>query len=146
MYAIGSPSRRRAAIWLKRASISGGNSCSPCAITLASEKPHASASNRRASRGSMPEAASARAIFKSAGFLGELSEPLGVVGSDQAADQLVHLAVEDALDLVQRQVDPVIGDAALREVVGADALGAVARADQGFPRRGGLRRELALAP
>ena len=34
------------------------------------------------------------------------------------------------VDLVQREVDAVVGDAALREVVGADALGAVAAADQ----------------
>ena len=45
---------------------------------------------------------------------------------------VVQLAVHDALDLVERQVDAVVGDAALREVVGADALGTVARADQGF--------------
>ena len=41
----------------------------------------------------------------------------------------VELAVEHAVEGVQRQVDAVIGDAALREVVGADLLRAVAAAD-----------------
>src|SRR6185436_4739076 len=145
MYAIGSPARRLAAKSLKRASISGGSSRSPCAITLASENPHASASSSRASRGSIPAPASACETFKSGRFLGELRQPLGLVGGDQATDQVVELAVEDALDLVQRQVDPMVGHTALREVVGADALRAVARADQRLAHRSRLRRDLALA-
>src|SRR5687767_13537362 len=111
---MGSPARRRAAISANRASISAGTSRSPFAITLAAEKPQASASSSLASRGSIPESASARAMFKSAGFLGELSEPLGAIGSEQAGDQLVEIAVEDALDLVERQIDAVIGNASLR--------------------------------
>ena len=43
-----------------------------------------------------------------------------------AVDDLVQVAVHDRVDLVQRQVDPVIGDAALRKIVRADALAAVA--------------------
>jgi methyl-accepting chemotaxis protein len=52
-----------------------------------------------------------------------------------AVQQFGHVAVHDRrVDLVQRQVDAVVGDAALRKVVGADALGAVAAADQALAR------------
>ena len=37
---------------------------------------------------------------------------------------------DDGVELVERQVDAVVGDAVLREVVGADAVAAVAGADQ----------------
>ncbi len=57
----------------------------------------------------------------------------------QRADQFVEVAVHDHVDLVQRQIDPVVGHAALRKVVGADAVAAVARADQVAPRGGFLR-------
>src|SRR3546814_8463863 len=49
--------------------------------------------------------------------------------SDVCSSDLVHLAFEDFGQAVERQVDAVIGDAALREIVGADAFRAVARAD-----------------
>ncbi|ABA50496.1 hypothetical protein BURPS1710b_3601 [Burkholderia pseudomallei 1710b] len=52
----------------------------------------------------------------------------------ERGDQLVEIAVHDLFELVQRQVDPVIGHPALREVVRADPLGAVARADQALAR------------
>src|SRR5688572_17041589 len=48
---------------------------------------------------------------------------------DQRVDDLFHFTLHDAVELVKRQVDPVIGAATLREVVGANALGAVAAAD-----------------
>ena len=51
--------------------------------------------------------------------------------SRSACDQLAKFAGDDGVELVQRQVDAVVGDAVLREVVGADALAAVAGADQG---------------
>src|SRR5690606_4853233 len=58
----------------------------------------------------------------------------------QRVDQLVErLAVEDAIELVQRQVDSVVGYPALREVVGADALGPVAGADLALSGRSTLR-------
>ena len=44
--------------------------------------------------------------------------------------QLFQITVHDEIQLVQRQVDAVVRHAALREIVGADALAAVARADQ----------------
>src|SRR5262245_30055659 len=81
---------------------------------------------------------------RSSGFFGERGELLGLVLGGERVEDLVQLAVHDAVDLVEREVDAVIGDAALREVVGADALGAVARADEALARRGGLRRLLLL--
>src|SRR5919201_3261408 len=71
-------------------------------------------------------------------FFGELRELLGLVFGAERGDKLVELAVHDAIDLVEREVDAVVGDAALRKVVRADALGAIARADERFSRRGGL--------
>src|SRR5258706_164057 len=55
---------------------------------------------------------------------------LGRLRSLQRRGHLVEVAVEDELQLVERQVDAVVSDAPLREVVGADAVAAVAAADQ----------------
>ena len=56
-------------------------------------------------------------------------ELLGVVERDDGIEDLGHVAFEHVLQLVRREVDAVIGDAALREIVGADLLGALAGAD-----------------
>src|SRR3546814_10520273 len=48
----------------------------------------------------------------------DCGQPLGFVLGNQRADQLVHLAFEDFGQAVERQVAAVIGDAALREIVG----------------------------
>ena len=57
-------------------------------------------------------------------------QQLGLMVGDQRVDDLAQrLALHHLRQVVERQVDAVVGDAALREVVGADALGAVARAD-----------------
>src|SRR5579864_1663478 len=50
-----------------------------------------------------------------------------VVGQEGIDELIERLAAQHLVDLVEGQIDPVVGDAALREVVGADALGAVAR-------------------
>jgi hypothetical protein len=57
----------------------------------------------------------------------------------QRRGHVVEIAVEDGLQLVQRQVDAVVGEPALREVVGPDPVAAVAAADQALARRGFLR-------
>src|SRR5205085_7795545 len=80
---------------------------------------------------------------RSSRFFGELGELLGLEFARQCVEQLVELAVHDALDLVEREVDAMVGDPALREVVGTDSLRAVARADEELARRGGLRLLLA---
>ena len=69
----------------------------------------------------------------------------------QAVDQRVEVAFDDVRQVVQRQaLDAMVGDAALREVVGADALAAVAAADLQLARLrlrcGGLARALSLRP
>jgi hypothetical protein len=50
-----------------------------------------------------------------------------VIGN-QRVDQFVQIAFHDPVELVKREINAVIGDAALREVIGTDSLGAVARA------------------
>ncbi len=49
---------------------------------------------------------------------------------DQRFDNLFKITPEDFIEFVQRQVDTVIGDPALGEIVGADALGPITTADQ----------------
>src|SRR5262249_40031460 len=67
-----------------------------------------------------------------------LPQPLLLVEVDEGLDQPVEPAGDDGVELVQGEVDAVVGDAVLREVVGADALAAVARADQGAALLGPL--------
>ena len=62
----------------------------------------------------------------------EFRQPVGLVLRHQRIDDLAQLvAGDDARQIVERQVDAVIGDAALRIIVGADALAAVARSRPG---------------
>src|SRR5260370_29052843 len=66
----------------------------------------------------------------------------GAVGGGERVDDLVErFARHHLVDLVERQVDAVVGDATLREIVGADALGAVAAADLALPIGGARRGE-----
>ena len=62
----------------------------------------------------------------------------------QRVDDRVEVAVEHLVEVVRLEADPVVGDPVLREVVGADALGAVDGADLAAPRvaavGGGLLR------
>ena len=53
--------------------------------------------------------------------------PSGIVVTCQSerSGELVEIAVQDRVDLVERQVDPVVGDPSLRKVVGADSLAAL---------------------
>jgi len=59
----------------------------------------------------------------------------------QGRRQLVELAFEDLIEVVDGDLDAVVGDAPLAIVVGADLLGPVARAHLGAP----VGRELGLA-
>src|SRR5579872_3127793 len=52
----------------------------------------------------------------------------GLIEGDRLVEELREIAVEDFDEPVRREVDPVIRDAVLREVVGADFLRALARA------------------
>src|SRR5579862_2456473 len=57
---------------------------------------------------------------------------LGLVVGDERVDDGLEFAVHYVGELVDRETDTVVGDAVLREVVGADLLAAVAGADHGF--------------
>ena len=58
----------------------------------------------------------------SGGFFCELRKLVGLMLGLQRADQLIELAVHDPVDLVQREIDAVVGDASLLKVISADAL------------------------
>src|SRR6185503_20528987 len=75
--------------------------------------------------------------------LREAGELLGLVLGGERRRDLREVAVHDRIDLVQREVDAVVGDAPLGEVVGADAVRAVAAAHEALPLRGFLRLLLA---
>ena len=56
----------------------------------------------------------------------------------QGFDHIAQVALHDAQEFVEREVDAVVGEAALWEVVGAYAVAAVAATDQAFALRGVL--------
>ena len=105
------------------------------ATSWAWTSPVAAASRRRASRrgSAMPAGASRSPISRSASARSRHSTSARrrrLILGDQRVDDLVQrLARHHLVDLVERQVDAVVGDAALRKIIGADALGAVAGAD-----------------
>src|SRR5918996_3342485 len=67
------------------------------------------------------------------------TQPLLLSLGLQRRDQLLEPAVQHVGQIVRRIADPVIGDAILREVVGADFGGPVARAHLRAPLPGPLR-------
>ncbi len=62
----------------------------------------------------------------------------------QRADELIESAVHDVREPVEREIDAMVRDAALREIVGADAFGAVAGADLAAAL-GGARLHLTIS-
>src|SRR3990170_73925 len=66
----------------------------------------------------------------------DIGEQLRLVIGDQRVDDLVEFAHHHPVELVERQIDAMVGDAALREVISADPLRAVARTDLRFARFG----------
>src|SRR5690349_14689605 len=61
-----------------------------------------------------------------------LFEPAALLGVLQGGADLVQLAAEHGLEVVDGEPDAVVGDPALRIVVGADLLRAVPRPDLGL--------------
>jgi len=49
----------------------------------------------------------------------------------QLIEEIVNFSADESIEVVQGAIDPVIGNAVLRKVVGADAITAVAAAYQG---------------
>src|SRR5690606_25114389 len=77
-------------------------------------------------------------VVKWSGSLGELRQRVGLVFAREALDQGVDVARQHVGQVVQGQaVDAMVGDPALRIVVGADALAAVAAADLQLAGGGG---------
>src|SRR5690606_17905288 len=69
---------------------------------------------------------------------------LGLEFLAQGPDDIVEVALKDLVELVESEVDAVIGDPPLGIVVGADALGAVAAADEAPAGLGLLLRRRVL--
>src|SRR4030088_3092975 len=57
-----------------------------------------------------------------------ISEPSGLVVSGERADDRVQASFHYLIELVESKADAMVGDAVLREVVGADLFAAVAAA------------------
>src|ERR1039458_3432068 len=148
MWAMGSPWRRRPAKAANACSASAPGTSFACAISQACVFPSTRSRSMRASSGGRALCAMscARLIMSGSrrdsgrGFLAQRGELLRLVLGDQRPGQFCQVAVHDVLDLVQRQVDAVVGDTPLREVVGANALGTVAAAYQALARRRLFRR------
>src|SRR5689334_24963972 len=69
-----------------------------------------------------------------------LLQPRLLVGGGQCIEKGIQVTVEDLVEVVRLEVDPVVGDAVLREVIRPDSLAAVDGADLAGPvgRRVGL--------
>ena len=76
---------------------------------------------------------------------GGLEREPPILGLDRLRE-LLEIAVEDLVEPVHGQLDPVIGEPVLGEVVGADLLGPLAGADLQLPRRRELRPAASRAP
>ena len=85
----------------------------------------------------------------------EVGEPRRLVGGGERRQHLVEVALHHLVELVERQADAMVGQPALREVVGADPLRPVAAADLALavrrprrvaPRRARGRRAARAAP
>src|SRR5690606_29746469 len=132
---------------------STGGSTSGCIISLPRSTPTTCAASSSASaRGeATPASASTRSASRMANRSGVrlTAVPLGdrrssahglrAFGRLQGLDDTVQVAVEHRGQVVGLVADAVVGDAVLREVVGADPLGAVDRAHLGTALVGGLR-------
>ena len=62
----------------------------------------------------------------------QVEQGVGFLFLLERGDDGVQPAFEDVSEAVEGEVDAVVGDAALRVVVGADAFASVAAADQAF--------------
>ena len=55
---------------------------------------------------------------------------------DQGVEEVIESSFHDFVELVERQIDAMVGDTVLRVVIGSDAFGAVAAADLQLAGRG----------
>src|SRR5215475_12014977 len=68
----------------------------------------------------------------------ERGELFGLKFLRERVRELEQISIHDLIDLVERQVDAVVGDAPLREVEGADPFASIAAADERLARCGFL--------
>ena len=68
--------------------------------------------------------------------LGQRRQQIGLVFVDQWIDDRIEMARQHFAELIEGQIDAMVGHSTLREIVGADAFGAVAAPD---PQLAGLR-------
>src|SRR5262245_25106690 len=73
-----------------------------------------------------------------------LTKPLLFVVLFERVDDVAEIAGDDGVELVEIQIDAVIGDAILRKIVGADAFVAVAGTDLAAARFGTFAMEFLL--
>ena len=71
-------------------------------------------------------------------MLSQFGKQIGLMLGGQRTKQFVHITIENRGNLVQRQVDAVVGNPTLREIVGTDALGTITRTNQRFTRAGNV--------
>ena len=62
-------------------------------------------------------------------ILVHLCKFLCLVGCDTGIDDLLDVSVHDLVQLIESQVDPVVGHTSLWEVIGTDLLGTISRTD-----------------
>jgi len=91
---------------------------------------------RRARYSSAPESARRKVTGPGASLTPWRLESLPLLLGRERVGDLRQVAVQDLLEPVQRQLDAMVGDAALGVVVGADLLRPLARADLRSPGRG----------
>src|ERR1700683_4733655 len=94
---------------------------------------HPAAAIRYAARARRRQPAKSRQRYGTGSF-DLLREFFGLVLLVQGADELIEVAVDDVIEFVEREVDAVVGDAALRESIRADARGPSAGTDVKLPR------------
>src|SRR5467141_2702363 len=154
MYGTGSPARRRANRAFAERAFDESIVSSAWAMSRMRSQPRTEQSSNSASNRANPDSRSKPPIVAPAStaftpgpastLIGERGELLGLVLGEQRLRQLGKIAVHDVVYLVEGETDAVVGDPSLRKIISADALGTVARTDQGFARGGFLG--LLLAP
>ncbi len=145
--ATGRKRARSVTIRRRRRPLAGASGSASTSASRPGATPSAAAISRRASRGGVGDAGGRRG--GGGGGEGrahrrscvEVGQPRRLVGGGERLDHLVEVALHHLVELVEGQADAVVGQAALREVVGADALRAVAACRPGpCGRRRGRRR------
>ena len=136
---MGEPLRRLSIRPAKASAPSAGTRSSPWASNPERGRPSRNPSSSSASsRGESLRPSSARAPLRNssatvlggvksrARLLNLLRQFFGLVFLIQRTNQLIEVAVHDIVELVEREIDAMVGDSALRKIIGANTFGAIA--------------------